>query len=168
MRMPQLATVEMTNSESVQIAPLLRRLAAVFYDGLLLLAVILLASALLIPFSGTAQPPSYHPVRTLYLLVVCFIFLGWFWTHGGQTLGMRAWRIRLELASGKPLTWPQAALRYVISLPLWLFISSLSVGALERLPMPVLSVVAVIWLAVDYWPNNWRDRLSRTHVVMSA
>lgn len=158
----------MTNSAATLLAPLPRRLAAVFYDGLLLVAVILLASALLIPFSGTAHPPAYHPVRTLYLLVVCFIFLGWFWTHGGQTLGMRAWHIRLELASGKPLPWPRAALRYVISLPLWLFISSLSVGALERFPLPVLVVIAVIWLVIDYWPNNWRDRLSRTRIVMSA
>lgn len=158
----------MTNPASAQIAPLLRRLAAVLYDGLLLVAVILLASALLIPFSGTAHPPAYHPVRTLYLLGVCFIFLGWFWTHGGQTLGMRAWRIRLELSNGKPLTWPLAAWRYVISLPFWLFISSLSAGALERFPLPVLAVVAIVWLVIDYWPNNWRDRLSHTRIVMSA
>ncbi|MCX7089121.1 MAG: RDD family protein [Methylococcales bacterium] len=92
---------------------LLRRLAAVFYDGLLLLAVFFVATALLLPFNSgqaiTATPILYR----LYLSVVSFIFFGWFWTHGGQTLGSRAWKIKIQSFDQRPITWTQAAKRFM-------------------------------------------------------
>ena len=37
------------------------------------------------------------------------------WTRGGQTIGMRAWRLRVVGADGLPVAWPRALLRFVIA-----------------------------------------------------
>ena len=68
-------------------APLIKRLLTIFYDSLLLIAVLFLAMALLLLISGGYQFQAGNPLMTAYLLVVSFVFFGWFWTHGGQTLG---------------------------------------------------------------------------------
>lgn len=99
---------------------LFRRLAAAFYDSLLVLAVLMLATLLLLPLTGgQAINPGNH-AYTLYLLAVGFAFFGGFWTHGGQTLGMRAWRLRVVSLDNRPLTWQQALYRYLAAILSWL------------------------------------------------
>ena len=46
------------------------------------------------------------------MLVSAFLFFGFFWTHSGQTLGMQAWRIKVQNADGSAISWRQALLRY--------------------------------------------------------
>jgi uncharacterized RDD family membrane protein YckC len=71
-----------------------RYLGAIFYDLILVIAVFFVATAILLPFNqGEAIHSSF--LFPLYLLSVSFVFYGWFWTHGGQTLGLRAWKLRL-------------------------------------------------------------------------
>ena len=89
-----------------QPAGLLRRLAAAVYDGLLLAGLLMLASALWLPITGGEAVQRGTPLFLLfqlYLLLVCFAFFAWFWTHGGQTLGMRAWRLKLVTCDGGPI-----------------------------------------------------------------
>jgi uncharacterized RDD family membrane protein YckC len=38
------------------------------------------------------------------------------WTHGGQTLAMKTWHLRLVTRRGAAITLRQAALRYLIAL----------------------------------------------------
>ena len=71
-------------------ATLFRRLAALFYDSLLLLAVWFIATALLLPFTSGEAIRPHNPLLSSYLLFISFFFYGWFWIHGGQTLGMSA------------------------------------------------------------------------------
>ena len=177
--MAPVATPDMTDTYPPQLALLLRRLAAISYDGLLLLALLLLASALLIPLTHTVTTAAYHPLRTLYLLGVCFGFFGWFWTHGGQTLGMRAWRLQLQNRDGSSVSWRNAALRFAISLPLWIYTGSVLIvsfapphpdsswlSLLLSIPMPLRYGIACIWLIVDYWPDSWRDRVSGLRIIL--
>ncbi|MGH8503463.1 MAG: RDD family protein [Gammaproteobacteria bacterium] len=89
-----------------------RRLGAIFYDSLLLFALLFFASMIAVPFDITPQHPLY-PVYAGYIYLVGFLFFGWFWTHGGQTLGMRAWRFRVVQKNGATITWTQAGLRFV-------------------------------------------------------
>ena len=107
---------------------LLRRLAAIVYDGLLLIGVLVGATALALGLAvallgGEAvklhDPLQANPFFQTYLLLVCFFFYGGFWTHGGQTLGMRAWRLRLQRRDGRGIGWWQALLRFLIG-TLWL------------------------------------------------
>ena len=52
-----------------------------------------------------------NPFYIAYLLAISFGFYGWFWTHGGQTLGMRAWRLKALTADGQAVSWRHAIIR---------------------------------------------------------
>ena len=96
-----------------------RYMAAIFYDAFLVIALFFLATALLLPLNdGEAiQSSLLYP---LYLLCVGFIFYGWFWTHGGQTLGLRAWKLRLITDEQQDISWKQALIRYLTACCSWL------------------------------------------------
>jgi uncharacterized RDD family membrane protein YckC len=127
-----------------------RRLAAILYDTLLLLAVLFIASALwLVPTGGEAPPPGQDPLRTLYLLLVSFAFFAWFWSHGGQTLGMRAWRIRLQNRRGGPVSLWQIMLRFLVAILSWLAFG-----------------LGFLWSLIDKEKLTWHDRYSMTELVV--
>ncbi len=100
-------------------APLWRRLAAATYDGLLLLGiwmVCLMVDTVVRDSFGAAR--EWHALRA-FLFLIGLAFFGWFWTHGGQTLGMRAWRLKLRRVDGRALTWLNALARYATMLLCW-------------------------------------------------
>ncbi len=105
-------------------ARLPRRLAALVYDGLLLAGVLLgatgLALGLAVALLGSESVARHSPLQgnpffSTYLLLVCFFFYGGFWVHGGQTLGMRAWRLRVQRPDGRNIGWWQALLRFLVA-----------------------------------------------------
>jgi uncharacterized RDD family membrane protein YckC len=131
---------------------LARRLAAMTYDGLLLAAVVMVAVAVTLPFSG-GEAIADHPgvgrsLLQLWILVVAFGFYGGFWTHGGQTLGMKAWRMRVARRDGRALRWRDAALRFACAIP--------SIG---------LVGLGLWWMVFDPDHLALHDRLSRTVLV---
>ncbi len=159
-------------------APVIKRLLAILYDSFLLIAALFLAMAVLLLISGGYEFQAGNPLITAYLLLVSFIFFGWFWTHGGQTLGMRAWKLRVQQTDGKPISWQHAALRFTTALPAWiaLFIGIALVADIQLETYPWLNrlsmltkwlifIVGIAWLVVDQWPNGWRDKVSGTRVV---
>lgn len=127
---------------------LLRRLAAMFYDTLLLIALLFAASLPLAILSGGAIPGGTFGYQ-LYLLAIIFVYLGWHWTHGGQTLGMKSWRLQAVTLSGQTLTWNQALLRFVVAM--------LSTAALG---------LGYLWLLIDGERLTWHDRLSGTRLQL--
>jgi uncharacterized RDD family membrane protein YckC len=128
-------------------AGLFRRLIAMFYDSLLLLSVLLLATALAMLITrGTLH---YHnPFFRTYLFMIWFMFYAWFWTHGGQTLGMRAWKLRVQRLDGRPITLWQALLRFLVAIP--------SLG---------LAGLGFFWLLVDRDRMTVYDRISESVIV---
>lgn len=126
---------------------LLRRLGALFYDALLTLAVLLLATALAVAVTQNNVDPSGLWFR-LYLVGVVFVFYGWFWTHGGQTLGMRAWKIRLERLDGTAIGWGQALARFLAGV--------LTAG------------VGHLWLLFDGEGRSLYDRITATRMIRVA
>ena len=99
---------------------LMRRLAAIFYDSLLLGAIWMAATFPVLAFTHGEAVRSGNLVYTTYLLLIGWLFFSWFWTRGGQTLGMRAWRIRVQTVNGAPLDWRQSTRRYLASVLSWL------------------------------------------------
>ncbi len=94
-------------------------MAIVLYDALLLLAVLFLATALALPLnSGIAFTESQF-LYPLYLIFISFAFYGWFWTHDGQTLGLRTWRYQTLTFDRQPITWKQAFLRFCFGSLSW-------------------------------------------------
>jgi uncharacterized RDD family membrane protein YckC len=129
-------------------AGLPRRLAAVAYDALLLVALaMLLTGALLVFTHGEAIAPGNLPYR-LALLALGIGYFTWFWRKSGQTPGMRAWRVRVVRSDGGALRTRDALLRAVTALVSWL---ALGLGFL--------------WAAFDRAKLAWHDRLSRTRLV---
>jgi uncharacterized RDD family membrane protein YckC len=154
---------------------LLRRLAAALYDGFLLGAVLMAATALALAFSGgrpltvAASGAVAAMGHRVLLLLLVYLYFGRSWTRGGQTLGMKAWRLRVVTTTGA-LGWPRAALRLACALPLWLTaVAGTLLGLSHRAP---LWVTPLGWLplAVSLAPLTWgqpalHDRLSGTRVV---
>lgn len=124
---------------------LLRRLAALLYDALLLFTVLFAATVpVLLHTGGQAISPN-NLAYTLYLLAVSYVYLGWCWTRSGQTLGMRAWRMRVRTRRGEPLGWRRSFVRFAAAL--------VSIGA---------AGIGLLWVAVDRDRLSLHDRLSGT------
>lgn len=146
--------MEPVTDERRQPASLLRRSGALLYDGLLLLAVLMMATGLFLPLTGgEAISPRDHPLLEFVyrgvLVLLTIGFFGIFWTRRGQTLGMASWRLQLEREDGRPLTWGDTVRRLAAALLSWL---PLGLGYL--------------WILVDPERRAWHDRLSRTRVVV--
>jgi uncharacterized RDD family membrane protein YckC len=91
-----------------------RRLACLFYEAMLLTAVLFIAS---IPFVALTQflpPPLFRLLVWCYWLLLAGGYFTLFWRRG-QTLAMKTWHIRLESTSGAPPTRGQAVKRYLLA-----------------------------------------------------
>lgn len=131
-------------------AGLSRRLAAGIYDVLLLAGVLFVAGLPLplLPGDWLASEAGRWALRA-YLGATSLAFFGWFWVHGGQTLGMRAWRLRVVRDDGQCLRWRDAVARFAA-----LVVALLPLG------------LGVLWAGVDPQRRGWHDRLSGTSVVL--
>lgn len=156
---------------------LLKRLLAAFYDGILILATAFFATALTLPFTKGEVAANNNIYMSLYLLGVIYIFYGWFWTHGGQTLGMRVWKQQLVSDDGNPVNWKQTFIRVFTGLPAWcLFLIGLLLwmvpdkielsGWIVHIPIWLFSVTGFLWVLLNSRSNNWRDKLSGTHIIL--
>lgn len=123
-------------------------MGAVFYDALLLLAVWFFATAIILPLNAGRAFSADHYFFPFYLLAVSYGFYGWFWTHGGQTLGLRAWKIKLVDFAGGPVNRQQVSLRFFAAMLSW---ACLGAG--------------FIWCIFDKEGLCWHDSLSKTRLV---
>jgi uncharacterized RDD family membrane protein YckC len=93
-------------------------MACFVYEGVLLFGVVMIAGYL---FSSLTQQRNAllgrHGLQA-FLFVVLGIYFVWFWSHGGQTVAMKAWHIRLVDAAGHQVTQARALARYLLS---WLW-----------------------------------------------
>lgn len=128
---------------------LLRRLMAILYDSMLLAALLLLASLLALPLVGDSPSTLTRLFFQLYLLLITFAFYTWFWSHGGQTLGMTAWRIRLQNSRPGPLSLWQLLLRFLVAIPSWLFLG-----------------LGFLWSLWEKDKRTWHDLYSMTELVV--
>lgn len=100
-------------------APLSRRLAAMFYDAFLLLAIFFGTTAIIIAIRSAGSEANVQAITGAERLTILFpclfiitvVFYGLFWIKSGQTLGMQTWKIQLRTNNGKPLTWLTITIR---------------------------------------------------------
>ncbi|MGI9270422.1 MAG: RDD family protein [Woeseiaceae bacterium] len=132
-----------------QPASLLRRLGAVVYDALLVLALLFLAT---IPFiaarGGEPVEPTGNLTYQITLGLVVFIFFIGFWSRSGRTLGMQSWGLQLETADGRVPSVGQASIRFFASIFSWLAIG-----------------LGFLWQLWDKDKCSWHDRLSGTYLM---
>ncbi|KID54878.1 transmembrane protein [Pseudoalteromonas luteoviolacea] len=116
-------------------AGFIRRVASLIYDALVVIAFAMLTT---IAFLGVVQgmlslgwyslgghedvsaliqaTPALYYSRSALLILVAVLFFAYFWTKSGQTIGMRAWRLKVQNTDGTLLSWPQAILRSLAAL----------------------------------------------------
>lgn len=132
---------------------ILRRLAGMLYESLLLVGVG--AVLVLLPHTilGMATERTAHPwLLQVHLVAVLTAYFVWFWRHGGQTLAMKTWKIRLvDARSAETVSLPQALLRFTLCWPsLFLF------GA------------GLIWAFFDRDRQFLHDRLAGTRLIRAG
>lgn len=131
--------------------PLWRRLLALVYDVLIVVAIVMVVGLLcqlatggkLIGTNGHAEIPVWY--RPLQGLVVSAYFIS-SWLLGGQTLGMRPWRIRLTRRDGSSPTLQQAVLRVLVAAAPMLVLMLAPTSGM-RITLWTLLAVWVVWFA---------------------
>ncbi|MDY7117765.1 RDD family protein [Halomonas sp. SSL-5] len=135
-----------------------RRLGAMLYDAFLVIAIWLLMAGLhLLAVRHLAGLPAEQvgvglvqvASLRLIMLVSAFAFFAFFWCRGGMTLGMQAWRLRVQTLEGHAISLRQAMIRYLVA---WLSVAALGLGYL--------------WVLFDAERRSWPDIASGTRVVV--
>lgn len=137
----------------------MRRLAALLYDGFLVAAIWMVLGFVLQLFVGTDSNQlvdgvvQTDPVLDAVLFAIMVAsgsgFYIWFWTRSGQTLGMIAWRIKLETLDGELISLQQGLIRYFAAWPSFFFFG-----------------LGFLWLYLDSQGDAAHDKLSRSKVVL--
>lgn len=136
-----------TDLDNAWPAGLGRRLGAMLYDFLLVVALWMLLGFVAVALNqGEAnQSPLFHSL----LLVSTFVFFAFFWMRGGMTLGMQAWRLRVQTLDGMSITLMQSLVRFVAA--------GVSLAALG---------LGYWWVLFDAERRSWPDIASQTRVVV--
>jgi uncharacterized RDD family membrane protein YckC len=132
------------------------RLLALFYDlwpaaALWFLLSFLFSLAYMLAGHGPRENIAPYSAWGWALWLACWLATGVYattsWRRGGQTLGMRPWRLRLAAADGGAVTARAAWLRYVVGT-----LSLLALGA------------GFFWAWIDRRQLGWHDRASGTRL----
>lgn len=149
----------MDNAVNLPPGPALpRRLAAMVYDSLLviplIMGVVAVATAIGVVATGDSGNADYSatvpPLLVQVLAISCVVgFYSYFWCLRGQTLGMQAWRIKLISDQHENVTYRQAGIRCA--------------GALLSL-LP--GGLGYFWCLFDKERLCWHDRMSGTRLEL--
>ncbi len=133
----------------MQNTSLIRRVAAMLYDGLLLFAVLMLTA---LPFIAIRGGEAVEPLTDLFyrlpLAVVIYFFFVGFWSRSGRTLGMQSWRLQLESMNGGKVGIGAATIRFFAALLSW-----------------APAGLGFVWSLWDKDGLTWHDRISGTRIV---
>jgi len=158
---------------SLTVPSIRRRLAAIPYEGLLVLALVLIAAFPLAGLKGVTLQGTPHLLMQVYFFVVTAAYFIWFWQHGGQTLAMKTWRFRVVDKYGNQLSVARACVRFILALG---FFGPACVGLIllffpGRIS-PVLSmwlflpmIASLLWARFDTDRQFLHDRLAGTRLV---
>jgi len=150
----------MPDSNTYAPVSLIKRLLAIIYDLLLLTAICFSVAVIVSIFTTfimnegnaiTEEHPFYLINKIIMLCTIFitgFLFYVWFWTHGGQTLGMKTWMIKLVADDGGVIGKKQAAFRCLAAVLSWCVFG-----------------LGFLWSLIDSKKRTWHDILSSSHLV---
>ena len=131
----------------METASLWRRLGAMIYDALLMLAILFAVTLPLVALRDGEPIESGNLLYQVLLVGTAYVFFVGFWWRYGRTLGMQSWRIRIELPDGGEPSLSACSIRFVAAILSWL---PLGLGFL--------------WQLVDRESLSLHDRLSGTRL----
>ena len=138
-------------SASASPASLWLRLTAIVYDLLPLVALWFIAAVLALVLTGGALDVRRFADKVLVqalVLVFSALYFVVSWTRGGQTIGMRPWKLRIVRSNGGAPSWRQSLLRFVLAIA--------SLAALG---------LGFWWALFDAQSRTWHDRATGTMMV---
>lgn len=147
----------MTDLPDLPQAPIWRKLAALVYDSLILAAISMAYGGVALTVKvnlmnytlAEGEKASLGLPGFIGWLLVLLLFYCFFWLRGGQTIGMRAWRLRLVTADYTALTLQHCLIRATVG-PLSLAFIGLGYW----------------WQLIDREHCSWHDRASQTRVLV--
>jgi uncharacterized RDD family membrane protein YckC len=161
-------------SGSGLVAPALRRrLATIIYESVLLFGIVFIAGYLFSTLTQQRNGLTHHNLLMAWLGIVLAVYFVYFWTHGGQTLPMKTWRLKVVDAQGTPVSPARALLRFVFS---WLWVlPPLALHPAFGVSIPHTLIISAAWVvawacAVFFDPNRQflHDRLAGTRVISAV
>lgn len=167
------ATVELANAGV--------RLAAVLYDGLLIIAMNAILAAILVGIATPAEVAAKHQAVVLpdwfrhfvlfpAMVLMTWLFYGYFWRKTGQTLGMQTWRLKVIKPNGQLLSWSDSFGRCAAAMILPT-ICGLAANVLYNnsgafaLSLVFGFVGNYLWAWINGRGLAWHDQLSATVVI---
>lgn len=133
-------------NETYRACSLGRRAGAMAYDALILVALWMIAAAVVV-IAIDDPVDSGNPLFQLYLLLLALAYFHVSWSRIGQTLGMRAWRIRLD-PGPEPFTIARSVKRFFAGL-----VSFLALG------------LGFAWSLMRSDRRAWPDLASRSQLI---
>lgn len=127
-----------------------RRLASLGYEAFLVVAVLFVASFILVPITQAMPASARRLALQLALAAVAGVYCVLCWRKG-HTLAMKAWGIAVRRADGSSLDLRAAVLRY-----LWALVGLMGAGA------------GFIWCVLDRDGQFLHDRLAGTRLFDTA
>ena len=124
---------------------------AMLYDSVILVALLMVATAFALPFGDTQKIALQDFWFTLWLILVCFAYFAGCWRYGAMTLGMRAWHVRIVSYDGNTISWYRCVLRFLTG--------PVSLAALG---------LGFFWALLDQKNRCWHDFAGHTLLVKFA
>lgn len=140
------------------------------YEAMLLFAVVFIFGGL---FSILLEQRHALYMRNLlqdWLFLIIGLYFVWFWTHGGQTLAMQTWRVRLVTAGGEPVGFKRAIARFFLS---WLWVMpglavAWAIGAKAWMLVLIPAANVALWamtIFLDPQRQFLHDRIAGTRLI---
>lgn len=147
-----------------------RRLASMLYEAMLMFGVLFISGWLFSTLLEQRHALYLRNVLQDCLFLVTGLYFVWFWTHRGQTLAMKTWRIRLVTCDGKEVTTRRAIGRYLLA---WLWIvpglaAAWALGAKNWMLVLIPAANVLLWALTIYLDPQRQflhDRLAGTRIV---
>lgn len=140
------------------------------YEALLLFGVVFISGWLFDTLTQSHDMLALRHARQVWLFIVLGAYFVFFWRHGGQTLAMKTWRIKLVAPGFTQIPHRQAWVRYLLS---WMwFLPALALS--EALHLQGWASVALIFAGMALWALTifidkerqfLHDRLAGTRLI---
>lgn len=143
------------------------------YESMLLFAVLFISDWLFSTLLQQRHALHLRHAGQAWLFLVLSLYFIWFWTHGGQTLAMKTWKVRLVTNDGQPVKTGRAIARYLMA---WLWVlPGLAIASLTEakawglvlIPGANIALWAMTAL-LDPQRQFLHDRIAGTKVIKSS
>ena len=117
------------------------------YEAMLLFGVVFIAGWSFDTLSQSRHALTLRHARQAWLFLVIGAYFVFFWRHGGQTLAMKTWRIKLVGPGMRKLPITKAVVRYLLA---WMWFLP-ALGLAYALELKTWASVGVIALGIAFW-----------------